>query len=60
MADSEEGVNQAGEEGVKEGNDGGVKPCVFKKSARRGVARKRKMEQSSEGIRTTLGVCVLN
>ena len=53
MADSEIGVkNTSGEsasgEGVKDGE--GVKPCVFKKSARRGVTRKRKMEQSSEGI----------
>ena len=66
MADSEEGVKQAGKEGVKEGSDGGVKPCTFKKSLRRGAARKRKMEQSSEGIyHPVLGqlyvvVCVLN
>ena len=57
MADSEIGVkNTSGEspsgEGVKDGASGeGVKPCVFKKSARRGVTRKRKMEQSSEGIK---------
>ena len=48
MADSEERVN-SGEEGVKTSGGDGVKPCVFKKSGRRGVARKRRMQQSSEG-----------
>lgn len=47
MADSEERVN-SGEEGVKTSGGDGVKPCVFKKSGRRGVARKRRMQQSSE------------
>ena len=62
MADSEEGVKEGGEEGVKDEGGEGVKPCIFKKSVRKGVARKRKMEQSSEGIthfRMDI-VCVLN
>ena len=43
MADSEDGVNSGGGEGVNK------KSCVFKKVGRRAETRKRRQPQSSDG-----------